>query len=83
MCGSAFISGAVIVNFFFFFFFKYAYTYVGEAHSIGAVGKAGRGVCELLDVDPAEVAIMMGTFTISFGSCGVNISDILNGFLHL
>ncbi|KAK9278650.1 hypothetical protein L1049_028223 [Liquidambar formosana] len=41
-----------------------------EAHSIGAVGKTGRGVCELLGVDPADVGIMMGTFTKSFGSCG-------------
>lgn len=41
-----------------------------EAHSIGAVGQSGRGVCELLGVDPADVDIMMGTFTKSFGSCG-------------
>ncbi|XP_057982596.1 long chain base biosynthesis protein 2a-like isoform X1 [Malania oleifera] len=47
-----------------------AYTYLDEAHSIGAVGKTGRGVCELLSVDPADVDIMMGTFTKSFGSCG-------------
>ncbi|GMY12996.1 long chain base biosynthesis protein 2a-like [Fagus crenata] len=47
-----------------------AYTYLDEAHSIGAVGKTGRGVCELLDVDPGDVDIMMGTFTKSFGSCG-------------
>ncbi|XP_077227405.1 long chain base biosynthesis protein 2a-like [Tasmannia lanceolata] len=47
-----------------------AYTYVDEAHSIGAIGKTGRGVCELLGVDPADVDILMGTFTKSFGSCG-------------
>ncbi|XP_062105349.1 long chain base biosynthesis protein 2a [Humulus lupulus] len=47
-----------------------AYTYLDEAHSIGAVGKSGRGVCELLGVDPADVDVMMGTFTKSFGSCG-------------
>lgn len=47
-----------------------AYTYLDEAHSIGAIGKSGRGVCELLGVDPADVDIMMGTFTKSFGSCG-------------
>ncbi|KAJ1393858.1 Pyridoxal phosphate-dependent transferase, major domain, partial [Sesbania bispinosa] len=47
-----------------------AYTYLDEAHSIGAVGKTGRGVCELLGVDTADVDIMMGTFTKSFGSCG-------------
>ncbi|GAV59537.1 Aminotran_1_2 domain-containing protein [Cephalotus follicularis] len=47
-----------------------AYTYLDEAHSIGAVGKTGRGVCELLGVDTADVDVMMGTFTKSFGSCG-------------
>lgn len=44
--------------------------YLDEAHSIGAVGKTGRGVCELLGVDTADVDVMMGTFTKSFGSCG-------------
>ncbi|KAM7480193.1 hypothetical protein LguiA_028406 [Lonicera macranthoides] len=47
-----------------------AFVYLDEAHSIGAVGKTGRGVCELLGVDTADVDIMMGTFTESFGSCG-------------
>ncbi|RZC43467.1 hypothetical protein C5167_036410 [Papaver somniferum] len=47
-----------------------AYTYLDEAHSIGAVGKSGRGVCELLGVDTADIDIMMGTFSKSFGSCG-------------
>ncbi|XP_022770823.1 long chain base biosynthesis protein 2a-like [Durio zibethinus] len=47
-----------------------AYVYLDEAHSIGAVGKTGRGVCELLGVDTTDVDIMMGTFTKSFGSCG-------------
>ena len=47
-----------------------AYIYLDEAHSIGAVGKTGRGVCELLGVDPVDVDLMMGTFTKSFGSCG-------------
>ncbi|KAI3820643.1 hypothetical protein L1987_08191 [Smallanthus sonchifolius] len=47
-----------------------AYAYMDEAHSIGAVGKTGRGVCELLGVDTADVDIMMGTFSKSFGSCG-------------
>ncbi|KAI5016522.1 hypothetical protein ZWY2020_006373, partial [Hordeum vulgare] len=41
-----------------------------KAHSIGAVGKTGRGVCELLGVDPADMDIMMGTFTKSFRSYG-------------
>lgn len=52
------------------FCMEQAYVYLDEAHSIGAVGKTGRGVCELLGVDTADVDIMMGTFTKSFGSCG-------------
>ena len=54
-------------------FFRQAYTYLDEARSIGAIGKSGRGVCEHLGVDPADVDVnhvMMGTFTKSFGSCG-------------
>ncbi|KAI7741583.1 hypothetical protein M8C21_019860, partial [Ambrosia artemisiifolia] len=35
-----------------------AYVDLDEAHSIRAIGKTGRGVCDLLGVD-----IMMGTFT--------------------
>jgi serine palmitoyltransferase len=40
-----------------------AYVYLDEAHSIGAVGPTGRGVCEELGVDTADVDIMMGTLT--------------------
>ena len=47
-----------------------AYLYLDEAHSIGALGATGRGVCEHMGVDPADVDIMMGTFTKGFGSCG-------------
>ena len=47
-----------------------AYLYLDEAHSIGALGKTGRGVCEQQGVNPKEVDVMMGTFTKSFGSCG-------------
>ncbi|PON77204.1 Aspartate 1-decarboxylase, pyridoxal-dependent [Parasponia andersonii] len=47
-----------------------AYLYLDEAHSIGAVGKAGRGVCDLLGVDTADVVVMMGTFSKSSGSSG-------------
>ena len=47
-----------------------AYLYLDEAHSIGAMGRTGRGVCEHLGVDSTDVDVMMGTFTKSFGSCG-------------
>ena len=43
-----------------------AYVWLDEAHSIGAVGATGRGVCEELGVDPADIDVMMGTFTKSF-----------------
>lgn len=47
-----------------------AYLYVDEAHSIGALGERGRGVCDHWGVDPNEVDVLMGTFTKSFGSVG-------------
>ncbi|XP_037072542.1 serine palmitoyltransferase 2-like [Pollicipes pollicipes] len=47
-----------------------AYLYLDEAHSIGAVGATGRGVVEYYGCDPADVDIMMGTFTKSFGAAG-------------
>lgn len=46
------------------------YIYVDEAHSIGALGKSGKGVCEHTGVDPADIDIMMGTYTKSFGAIG-------------
>lgn len=47
-----------------------AYLYLDEAHSIGAVGPRGRGVTDHLGVPTADVDVMMGTFTKSFGSVG-------------
>lgn len=46
------------------------FLYVDEAHSIGALGPHGRGVCDYFGVDPAEVDILMGTLTKSFGANG-------------
>lgn len=46
------------------------YLFVDEAHSVGAVGPNGRGVCDYFGVDPAEVDILMGTLTKSFGANG-------------
>lgn len=37
-----------------------AYSYVDEAHSIGAMGPTGRGICEQAGVDPKDMDIMMG-----------------------
>lgn len=47
-----------------------AYVYLDEAHSIGAMGPTGRGCCEYTGVDPADVDVLMGTFTKSFGGMG-------------
>lgn len=44
--------------------------FVDEAHSIGALGPRGRGVCDYFGIDPNEVDILMGTLTKSFGANG-------------
>ncbi|KAK9456405.1 pyridoxal phosphate-dependent transferase [Dipodascopsis uninucleata] len=46
------------------------YLFVDEAHSIGAIGPRGRGVCDYYGIDPKEVDILMGTLTKSFGATG-------------
>jgi len=51
------------------------YLYLDEAHSIGALGATGRGVCEHTGVDPNDVDILMGTFTKSFGAVGGYIAS--------
>ena len=52
-----------------------AYLFIDEAHSIGAMGETGRGVSEHFGVDTADVDIMMGTFSKSFGACGGYIAS--------
>lgn len=49
--------------------------FMDEAHSIGAMGKTGRGICEYTGVDFDEVDILMGTFTKSFGAAGGYIAS--------
>ncbi|KAI5148725.1 serine palmitoyltransferase [Enteropsectra breve] len=46
------------------------YIFMDEAHSIGALGKHGRGICEVMNVDFKSVDIFMGTFSKSFGAAG-------------
>jgi serine palmitoyltransferase len=60
-----------------------AYLYVDEAHSIGALGVNGRGVCEHSGVDPADVDVLMGTFTKSFASVGGYIAGSKQLVSHL
>ncbi|MEM8672983.1 MAG: aminotransferase class I/II-fold pyridoxal phosphate-dependent enzyme [Cyanobacteria bacterium P01_G01_bin.67] len=43
---------------------------VDEAHSIGAIGKTGRGISEYCGIDPKDVDLWMGTLSKSFASCG-------------
>ncbi|TPX37687.1 hypothetical protein SmJEL517_g00554 [Synchytrium microbalum] len=50
------------------------FLYVDEAHSIGAIGPKGRGVCDYYGINPREVDILMGTFTKAFSSAGGYIS---------
>ncbi|KAI8883450.1 PLP-dependent transferase [Backusella circina FSU 941] len=49
--------------------FKF-YLYIDEAHSIGALGENGGGVCDFYGIDSKHVDILMGTFTKSFGAAG-------------
>ncbi len=43
---------------------------VDEAHSIGTIGKCGKGVTDYFGVDPRDVEILMGTLSKSLNSCG-------------
>jgi serine palmitoyltransferase len=49
--------------------------YVDEAHSIGALGPKGRGVCDYFGIDTKDIDILMGTFTKSFGANGGYIAS--------
>lgn len=43
---------------------------VDEAHSIGTLGKSGRGIGEHFGANPRDVDLWMGTLSKTFGSCG-------------
>ena len=43
---------------------------VDEAHSMGVLGKTGRGISEYSSINPHDVEIWMGTLSKSFASCG-------------
>jgi len=59
------------------------YLYVDEAHSIGGLGKNGRGICEHAGVDTKDVDILMGTFTKSFGAIGGYVAGNKKLITHL
>ena len=43
---------------------------VDEAHSMGAIGKSGRGISEYFAINPRDVDLWMGTLSKSLASCG-------------
>ena len=47
-----------------------AMLFVDEAHSIGTLGKTGRGIVEHFGLRAEQVDLLMGTLSKSFGSCG-------------
>ncbi|KAI8867483.1 PLP-dependent transferase [Ramicandelaber brevisporus] len=59
------------------------YLFLDEAHSIGALGRRGRGVCDYFGIDPRRVDVLMGTFTKSFGSAGGYIAGSRAMIEHL
>jgi 7-keto-8-aminopelargonate synthetase-like enzyme len=47
-----------------------ALLYVDEAHSIGTMGPAGRGICDHFGIDPREGDLWMGTISKALGAQG-------------
>ncbi|ODQ82728.1 hypothetical protein BABINDRAFT_173580 [Babjeviella inositovora NRRL Y-12698] len=46
------------------------FLFVDEAHSIGALGPNGKGICDYFGVSPNKIDLLMGTVTKSFGATG-------------
>jgi 8-amino-7-oxononanoate synthase len=47
-----------------------AFLLVDEAHSIGAIGRTGRGICEHQNIDPSDVDILTGSLSKAIPSSG-------------
>ncbi len=47
-----------------------AWLLIDEAHSIGVLGKTGRGICEHFGEDPKRIDLIIGTLSKTFVSCG-------------
>lgn len=56
-----------------------AYLVVDEAHSLGVLGKTGRGLAEAQDVE-ADVDFIVGTFSKSLGGVGGFCTSDMDGF---
>ncbi len=48
----------------------HAWLMIDEAHSIGVLGKTGRGITEHFGIDPADVDLIVGTLSKAFVTCG-------------
>ena len=48
----------------------HAMLYIDEAHSLGVMGKTGRGICEHFGINPHQIDLLMGTMSKALGSCG-------------
>lgn len=62
-----------------------AWLLLDEAHSIGVLGKEGRGLCEYTGVDTGDIDLIVGTLSKSFASCGGFVcakSVVINWFRH-
>jgi 8-amino-7-oxononanoate synthase len=47
-----------------------AFLLVDEAHSIGAIGATGRGICEAQNINPRDIDITTGSLSKAIPSCG-------------
>lgn len=47
-----------------------AWLMIDEAHSIGTMGRGGRGMVQFFDIESREIEIWMGTLSKAFGACG-------------
>ena len=48
---------------------------VDEAHSVGVLGKSGRGIAEQCGIDPTDVDLWMGTLSKTLSACGGYIAS--------
>ncbi|SDQ15823.1 aminotransferase class I/II-fold pyridoxal phosphate-dependent enzyme [Pseudovibrio sp. Tun.PSC04-5.I4] len=55
-----------------------AWLMIDEAHSIGILGKTGRGIAEHFQINPKDVDIWMGTFSKTLAGCGGYIAGCNN-----
>jgi 8-amino-7-oxononanoate synthase len=60
-----------------------AYLMVDEAHSLGVLGRTGRGIFEEQGVDPGEVDLWMGTLSKTLSACGGYVAGAKSLIDHL